>query len=341
MREGSRVRMSRAWLHYEAALGVIAHFGHTAALDKLVPPCLDMVYLGVTLDLSSSSMSLSSDKCDAYGQLVSDMLSRHDGGGSLAVEAADLAAILHRLLHAAAVLPLGRQHLFHLMRAAKTRTRLLGGRRMLQERALSELSWWSAMLRRPSCTRGVPLAFRTTFPSSADPSVMVPYSDASRELASADQSGFGAWAILCGVFCYVEGRWSEEELLLHDINSLELAAMNIGTFSLLAEARRRQLPITHVLEFTDNTSAEHASEGGKPKSTALGELVRRRYDAFAEQGIFASATRVSSEDNDVADGLSRGGEQLADALRMAASAGFDIVRVDVLGRWRSLDGLRN
>ena len=37
------------------------------------------------------------------------------------------------------------------------------------------------------------------------------------------------------------------------------------------------LSITHVLEFTDNTSAEYAAEGGKPKSESLGELVRRGY----------------------------------------------------------------
>jgi hypothetical protein len=179
-----------------------------------------------------------------------------------------------------------------------------------------------------------------TFPSSSDPSVLVPYSDASRELASVQQSGYGAWAVIDGIFFYVEGRWTEAELRLHDINTLELAAMNIGTFSLLAEARRRQLTITHVLEFTDNTSAEHASEGGKPKSQALGELVRRRYDAFTEQGIVASATRVASADNDVADGLSRGGSMLADALRMAASTGLEVTRVDVVDRWRSLSGLR-
>ena len=115
--------------------------------------------------------------------------------------------------------------------------------------------------------------------------------------------------------------------------------MNIGTFSLLAEAERRGAVISHVLEFTDNTSAEHASEGGKPKSIALGELVRRRYDAFFAAGIVASCTRVTSVDNDVADGLSRGGSKLADALRTAAATGLEVVRVPVVGRWRSLDGL--
>ena len=59
-RGGVRVRMTRAWLHAEAALGVIAHFGHSAAADKVVMPCLDMVYLGITLDMPSMGMSLSS-----------------------------------------------------------------------------------------------------------------------------------------------------------------------------------------------------------------------------------------------------------------------------------------
>jgi hypothetical protein len=226
------------------------------------------------------------------------------------------------------------------MRANKANTRLHGGRCILGAKALAELSWWAEMLARDTCTRGVPLAYRMTFPSSADPAVLVPYSDASRELGSSGQSGYGAWAVIGGDFCYVEGRFTEEELRMHDINTLELVAMNIGTFSLLAEARSRGHEITHVLEFTDNTSAEHASEGGKPKSEALGELVRRRYDAFLAAGVSVSSTRVASVDNDVADGLSRGGAMLADALRIAAATELEVVRVDVVAEWRSMADLK-
>ena len=193
LRDGARVRMTRSWLHYEAALGVIRHFGHSAAADKVVPPCFDMVYLGVTLDLASAVMSLSAEKCKEYGELVRGALLKADGGSTVdgaqsrrhaVVPLAELSAIIHRLLHAAAVIPLGRQHLFHLMRAAKAAFRLRNDERMLESRALYELEWWAEMLARDSCQRGVPLAFRSAFPMSSDPSVLVPYSDASRELGS-------------------------------------------------------------------------------------------------------------------------------------------------------------
>jgi hypothetical protein len=333
-RDGVQVRMTRAWLHYEAAVGVIKHFGHSAAADKLVAPCSDMVYLGVTLDFPAYALKLSPDKCSNYGALIAAVLDRRAGASQLSVLVTDMSAIIHRLLHAASVVPLGRQHLFHVMRAMKARMRMQSGSVMLGARALAELEWWAVKLRSGDCIRGVPLAYRCAFPSSSDSSVLVLYSDASREVGAVEQSGFGAWAVIGHRFFYVEGRWTEEEVAELDINTLELLAMNIGTFSLLAEAQRQGRAVTHALEFTDNTAAEHSAERGTPKSVALGELVRQRFDAFDAAGVVASSARVASEDNDVADGLSRGGEQLVDALRMAASAGMSVTRLEPLVDWR-------
>ena len=89
-----------------------------------------------------------------------------------------------------------------------------------------------------------------------------PYSDASREKGAVHESGYGAWVIMVGIFFYVEGRWSEAEVERLDINALELAAMNIGSFTFLEEARRRGVSISHLCEFTDNTSAEYAADRG-------------------------------------------------------------------------------
>jgi hypothetical protein len=61
-------------------------------------------------------------------------------------------------------------------------------------------------------------------------------SDASREQTSPADSGYGAWAIVGDTFVYVEGRWSLEEVTELDINTLELAAMNIGSFTIMAIA---------------------------------------------------------------------------------------------------------
>ena len=108
-----------------------------------------------------------------------------------------------------------------------------------------------------------------------------------------------------------DARWKTPRCL--DINALE-------SFTFLEEARRRGVSISHLCEFTDNTSAEYAADRGKPSSARLTELVTRRYDALYEMGISSACERVASVDNDIADGLSRGGKMLADALRVASAA---------------------
>ena len=343
LRDGQTVQMTRAWLHYEAAVGVIRMFGHTDADGKGVTPNLDMVYLGVTIDVGQRIMSLSKDKCDRYVAEVESILQRRSigqgrrleqAGGGVAAPAAALASVMHKLLHAASVIPLGRQHLFHVMRSSRAETRLRGGDKFLGSGALRELEWWVGMLRREAPRRGVPLAVRTAFPEPDEPGVLVGYSDASREVARAGESGFGAWAIVAGEFIFVEGRWEEVEVLELDINVLELAAMNIGSFTFIAHAAACGLAVTHLFEFTDNTAAEHSAERGRPRSSRLGELICRRYTALVEAGISATAERVASVDNDVADGLSRGGDQLADALRTAAAAGYAVRRLRPLAKWR-------
>jgi len=66
------------------------------------------------------------------------------------------------------------------------------------------------------------------------------------------------------------------------------------------------------------------------------ELVRQRNDELLRLGVTAASTRVSSIDNDVADGLSHGGELLQDALRIAREARLPLLRLQVSPSWRRL-----
>ena len=70
-------------------------------------------------------------------------------------------------------------------------------------------------------------------------------------------------------------RYLLEEVKELDINSLELAAMNIGSFTIMAYAKARGFKVSHLYEFTDNTAAEHSAERGKPKSSRLGALIEQ------------------------------------------------------------------
>jgi len=231
---------------------------------------------------------------------------------------------------------LGRVHTFYILRALRAKTRLAGGRKVVGQRARGELLWWLARLRAvppESC----PLASRSAFPRQGAPGLLLYYADASRELLSPGESGYGGWSIIGGTFVYFDGRWTDDEVRDLHINALKLATMNFAAFTFLAYAASTGVSISHLLEFTDNEAAEFATDRGKLRAPGMHELVRRRNDEFVRLGVVAASTRVTSIDNDVADGLSRGGEQLQDALRIAKEAGLPLLRLQVPPPvWRGL-----
>ena len=120
------------------------------------------------------------------------------------------------------------------------------------------------------------------------------------------------------------------------INALELATMTFAAFTFLAYAASIGFLVTHLLEFTDNEAAEFATDRGKSRAPGMHELVRQRNDELLRLGVTAVSTRVSSVDNDVADGLSRGGERLQDALRIAREANLPLLRLHLPPSWRNL-----
>jgi hypothetical protein len=343
--EGKRVHQRRADLYYHAAIGVVRRYGHSDADGKGVPPALCMVFLGLSLDLEARLVSLTPEKIESYSGLLLSVVEGRAGvrsDGLVFAEFDSFNSLVHKLLHACTAVVLGRQHLFHCLRALRSSVQLRAGRMVpVADAVAQELRWWEAALQAcRSFEVGVPLACRQSFPDASSHGVIVPYSDASRELDSPESSGFGAWAIVGEKVLYVHGRWEPWELAHLSINVLELAAMQFGTFTFLEWAASHGVHVSHVMEFTDNTAAEHSAERGKPHTERLSALVRERYHRLVELGVHSSVERVASVDNDVADGLSRGGAKLADALRIVASSGYPLVRLPVEGRVRSLAHLR-
>ena len=98
--------------------------------------------------------------------------------------------------------------------------------------------------------------------------------------------------------------------------------------------------MTHLIEFTDNRAAECALEFGKPSTPEMQALTQRSYDELFKRGVYNAMQRIASVDNDIADGLSRGGAQLANALRIAAGAGIPIRRLPPHPIWRDLSFLQ-
>jgi hypothetical protein len=242
-------------MYLEAALGVVRYFGHSEAPGKTWYPGQPglMPFLGIAFDCERERLLLTEDKRRWYAEDIVEMLDNEETAlereGGVRIRADDLNSVIHKLLHASTCIVLGRQHLHHLMRCLRVsvnQTSVLG------REAKLELQWWLAQLRK-SDSDGVPMASRQSFPEPG-PNTLAPYFDASRELQSPQSSGFGAWALIGGEFCYLEGRWSAWELRTLSINVLELAARNIGTFTFLEHARHIGVVVSHLFEFTDNRS---------------------------------------------------------------------------------------
>ena len=337
LQDGRLVHQRRASLHYEAAIGTIKQFGHTDSDGKGVTPRLERVFLGVTTCLRRQALLLSNDKRNDYRALCERALQGSSVQQGIAISRDDLSSIVHRLLHASDLVVLGRVHLFHLRGAMRARTALRSGDAILFTGAQRELRWWVHRLREDAGDAvGVPLAVRHTFPHAMDGSVLYPYSDASRELDSPRSSGAGAWCIVGGEFCYVERRWNPWELASLSINVLEYAAMNMGSFAFMQRASELGQHVSHVHEHTDNTAAESVADRGKPKTGPMHSLTADRYLEYLRGEVYSAVSRITSVDNDIADGLSRGGTMLQDALRMAAESGLQIRRLVIPERYADL-----
>ena len=310
---------------------MLVHFGHDESEGKGVPPQMRRTFLGVTECLLTEKLYLTSEKKETYRLeclAAKAGPTLHRAGGGVTVPYGDLNSLVHKLIHAASVHILGRQRLWHLKAALRAKTNLSSGQCILHKAALLELDWWVERLE-SSTEEGVPIAHRLGFPESGDPAVIDTYSDASRELKSPGSSGGGAWCIMNGTFYFIERRWTDHERMTYSINVLEYAIMNMGTFTFVQEARRLRLPVSHAREHTDNTAAEHVAERGRPQTYEMHELTQHRYQRMVRESFNTATLRITSEDNDVADGLSRGGAKLASALIMAVRAGLAVERLAI------------
>lgn len=163
--------------------------------------------------------------------------------------------------------------------------------------------------------------------------------DALRELVRADKSGFDGWAIINGVFTYFKGLWTMAEVAALNINILKFATLNMATFTFLDHAEACNFKDTLTLEVTNNEAAEFCSDRGRLKKPQMHEFLRRRTEELCSRRVTSASTHIASVDNDIADDISRGGEMLGAALRIATSAGLPIRCLAVSARWRDLSDI--
>lgn len=342
----TRRHQSRIELYAEAAIKIATFVSHECPLDKQEGPDLRIIFLGIGIHLDVQRRLLPKIKATAYASIVKNTLftKRVMPNGVGVAEFNQTHSLIHKLLHAADVIPLGRPHLFHLRQAVNTAKKIFLGVDkgellgvMITAKVRKELTWWLHQLETADLS-GLPLASRSEFPGASSPTHLVRYSDASRELNLAENhSGAGAWCAIDNTFYYIHWRWSREEIENYSINVLEAHARDVGGNVFLDLGVELGKNFTHTTAFVDNTTAESIAENGKTSTEMLNELNLARLKQLMIRGVHEKNERIASVDNDVADDLSRG--EIAEALRQPQECGMRCVELQVPQRYRELPSL--
>jgi len=168
-----------------------------------------------------------------------------------------------------------------------------------------------------------PLMPRSEFPPLDDAESTVMFQDAS-----------GTWGV--GGF-FVDGAemvYFSEQYPDDVAASLAARHISIGPAELAAElatvllALERRGAAPYFTNFTDNESARVAATKGTSSSPTMAPLAHALAAATTRAGALLRTVRVSTDENKISDGLSRGGSTAA-MLAAAATAGLRPVRAGV------------
>jgi hypothetical protein len=342
----TRHHQTRIELYAEAAIKIALYLLHECPADKQDGPDERIVFLGIGLHLDIQRRLLPKIKAQAYASIVKRTLEtkRVMPNGVGAAEFNQTHSLIHKLLHASDVIPLGRPHLFHLRQAVNTAKKIFLGVDkgellgvMITAKVRKELIWWQHQLETADLT-GLPLASRSEFPGISSPTHLIRYSDASRELDLAENhSGAGAWCAFDNTFYYIHWRWSRAEIENFSINVLEAHARDVGGKVFLDLGIELGKNFTHTTAFVDNTTAESIAENGRTSTEMLNELNLIRLRDLMARKVHEKNERIASVDNDVADDLSRGA--IREALRFPSECGMRCVELQVPVDYRELPSL--
>ena len=183
-----------------SASSSISDFGHADSEGKSWLPGESMDFLGATFDLEEAVIYLTELKLKrtSYALAIVALVGGETASkGELHVDADELNSLCHKLLHAACTVTvvLGRVHTFYILRARHANTRLAGGRKVVGQRAQSELPWWLARLpSRPArvvparLALGLSSSGRTGPPRLTTPTRRKSFSRQARAATAAGQS---------------------------------------------------------------------------------------------------------------------------------------------------------
>ena len=292
--------------------------------DKAVDSLEELIALGVHIDLETETVGYPKEKARRLTLRMEGALVEARAGKT--VGRAELESLVGKLVWAAHVAP----DLNPLMassyaalrgggpRKGRSRGRVQVGKRWINDQV-------EILGRLPNLPR-VPLVSTSTFPAMEEAGSAVIFQDASTGY------GIGGFVWAEGSLVWMAERWPPHIYPMFQgvdrripITAGELFAELVMVYHLA----RRGGKVGFVTDFCDNEAAKAAANKGSSTSLSMVDMAARLAEEVTRAEMVIRTLRVSSKENSVSDGLSRG--EGHHAVDLAEAAGVPVGRVERVG----------
>lgn len=264
----------------------LEYLGFVINFSKVTPPSPVPKFLGIIIDLQRMVFRLPEEKISKALNSINDML-RSNWSSYKKFE-----KLVGFLAHCATLVKGGRtftRRCYSLLKATRGKNRF-----KISPVVKQDLNWWKAFLR----------VFDGTVPIKLPPRFAVDlYTDASN-------SGFGAWS----ADGFIYGYWGDTPIrckhMVQPPKFDDVSNSNINVKELwpvVAAIQRWCTQWSHmeVLLHTDNTQVMHMVLSGRSSNLEAMNLLRELFWCCAIHNISLSATHIKTQNNIIADRLSR------------------------------------
>lgn len=259
---------------------LLKQLGIVESLEKACAPNTQMIVLGILFDTVKMTLSLTQEKMDEIVVELKNWPNRKT------CSLRQMQSLIGKLNFASSVVRSGRIYMSRLINTLRNRSVTDSSRVILTEENLNDVRWWIEHIK---LYNGVPMEAK--MPGQKwQHSGFVWSSDSSK-------SGLGGWSGQTGQFFHLQ---LSDELKKFDINSLECLALLICLKKWVAQCHGKK-----VLIKCDNSTTVTVINSGSAKNKFLQACLREMHHICATNSTEIKVIWVKTEDNKIADVLSR------------------------------------
>jgi len=264
---------SECLLAYNTLLSLLRSLGFSINYNKLVDPCQKLVFLGIELDTVKGVIALETSKARSFLANIRSILMKRR------ISRKELERLTGKLAWAAVVLPWGRLH----VRPFYNRLSQLASdnHKCLVQNISDDLEWWHSRIKLANGSKRI-WDFREEI------------------YAYTDSSSHAGGAFCNGDWLYTAWPSDEPHIQNQHINVKELA--------IIVRAAGRWGPLwgnKHVHVVTDNVCAMWNVNNGTSVNLTSQKLLRDLCDLSLKFNFTITASVIKSQDNIIADAISR------------------------------------